>query len=238
MGAIALLVSWCCYRYTDLLSRVPFARALDWVADKMSGLVSQPWAAGMTGVVLLCAAPAVICGLLLGLISPLHWPISVVLLLLCMGPQRLFEAAEPVDGSADFQSLLTPERYHALAARDVVGALLWAAILGAPGAVFYRAARELAESPAASLQQHHVLIENARTLFGLFYWLPARLYALAQVASGSGGRLQGFATLRFDTAAADELVLAGCGDSAAAVLSGPRALLLAALGIVAVVFLF
>ncbi len=237
MGAVALFVAWCCYRYTDLLSRVPFARALDWVADKMSALVTQPWAAGMTGVVLVCAAPAVICGLLLGLISPLHWPISVAVLLLCMGPQRLFEA-DPADDGGDFQSLLTPERYHALAARDVVGSLLWAALLGAPGAVFYRAVRELAESPAASLQQHTVLVENAQTLFGLFYWLPARLYALAQVASGSGGRLEGFAALRFDAASADQLLRAGCGDVAAAVDTGPRALLLAALAIIAIVFLF
>lgn len=238
MGALALLATWCIYRYTDLLAQVPFARALDWVAEKTSSLVLQPWAAGMTGAVIVAAAPAVVCGLLMGLGVFISWPISVAVLLLCLGPMRLFELPALGDTAIEgnFQSSHSPERYHALAARDVIGSLFWAAIMGAPGAVFYRAARELAESPSASLKDEPELMSNARLLFGFLYWLPARIYAVAQVACGSGGQLDKMLSFSADAAQADHVVLTACGDSKKAQSSAPKAMLMVVIVLAAAVF--
>jgi|GEM_PF-6668538 len=238
MGTLALLAAWGVYRYTDLLAQVPFARALDYLADKLSGVVRQPWAAGMTGAVIVAVVPAVVCGLLMGLGVFISWPISVAVVVLCMGPMRLFEIPALGDTAieADFQSSLSAERYHALAARDVIGSLIWAAILGAPGAVFYRAARELAESPAQSLQDDSELLSNARLLFGFLYWLPARVYALAQVACGSGGRLENMLSFSVDSSVADQLVLTACGDKNRSVNTGPKAMLVTALAIAALAY--
>ncbi|MGB0867839.1 MAG: hypothetical protein ACPGSC_15110, partial [Granulosicoccaceae bacterium] len=200
MGALALLASWGLYRYTDVLEHVPFARALDWCAEKSAGLVRQPWAAGLTGAVMLAALPAAAIGILMGLGAFISWPISVVVVLLCMGPMRLVELPAVGSQAEGLASSLSPQRYHALAARDVVGAIVWAAILGAPGAVFYRAARESAESPVAALADQASLMTHARQLFGCMYWLPARVYAVALVASGSGGRLEQLSKLSSDAA--------------------------------------
>lgn len=239
MGAFALLAAWGLYRYTDLLAQVPFAQGLDWLADKAANIVRQPWAAGLTGAIIVAALPAVIVGLLMGLGVFISWPLSVAVLLLCMGPMRLFELpalGESADGGEGFQSSFSAERYHALAARDVVGALVWAAILGAPGAVFYRAARELAESPADSLKGEAELLRHARQLFGFMYWLPARVYAAAMVASGSGGRLEQLMEFSADASHTDALVLASCGDKEAAMAQAPKAMLLTVLAIAAVMF--
>ena len=239
MGTFALLTAWGIYRYTDLLAQVPFARCLDWHADKAAGIVRQPWADGLTGAVIVAALPAVLVGMLMGLGIFISWPLSVAVVLLCMGPMRLFELPalnNPANGGAGLQSSLSAERYHALAARDVVGALLWAAILGAPGAVFYRAARELAESPADALKSETELLRHAQQLFGFMYWLPARVYAIAMVASGSGGRLEQLMNFSADANRADTLILAACGDKEAAMAQAPKAMLLMVLAIAAVVF--
>lgn len=232
MGVLALLATWGLYRYTDLLAHVPFARGLDWCADKLAGLVLQPWARGMTGAVIIAGAPAIVCGLLMGLGFFISWPISVAILLLCMGPQRLFELpafdgpSEPSnDKNVSWSMPMGADRYHQIAARDVVGCLFWAAILGAPGAVFYRALRELAESPVESLKSELELIAKARLLFGLMYWAPARLYAVAQVASGSGGKLVNVMTINTEIEQSDQLLNVAYVDGRAAVERGPVALL-------------
>lgn len=240
MGALALLASWGVYRYTNLLAAVPFTRLLDWVAAKVASLVHQPWAVGMTGAILVVAAPAAGAGLLVSVSTFLSWPTSVAIVVLCMGPMRLFDVPAPGDTVIDVNSRLssmTPEQYHALAARDVIGSLFWAAILGAPGAVFYRAAQELAESPTDKLKGEAELLSNARVLFGWLYWLPARVYAIAQMASGSGGRLDNMLSFSSDSAASDALVMTACGDKDAAVSNGSKAMMVAAIGIAALAFI-
>ncbi len=238
MGILALLACWGLYRYTDLLANVPVTRALDWLAEKISPLISQPWARGLTAAVIVAALPAILIGLLMGLGAFISWPIGVAVVLLCMGPQRLFELPALGDLSDEnhMHSSLTAERYHLLAVREPVAALFWAAVFGAPGAVFYRAARELAESPAPSLVGDLELNKNARLLFGFMHWLPARLYAIAQVATGSGGQLEKLFSINIDVESADTLVQTACGDKDAAVKNAPKALLLVVAVLSAAVF--
>ncbi len=240
MGAVALIVSWCCYRYTELFARVPFSRVLDWLADRTAVVALQPWAAGVTGVLIVAAVPAAISALVLFILAPLSWPLSIGLLLLCMGPQRLYELPGPTEAVASDMAggVPTARQYHRLAARDVVGSLLWAVLFGAPGAVFYRAARELAESPSPVLAAAGGLGASANELFAVLYWLPARVYALAQVASGSGGRFEGAADWRVSVAVSDELIQRACGDEQAALQYGPRALLMVVVALVALLFIF
>lgn len=240
MGALSLLLAWVLYRRTELLAQLPFSRWLDWCAERAAPLARQPWLDGLGAALLLAAVPAALTALALGLLGFARWPLEVAVLLLCMGPMRLL--SPPADASGEsapgLASSLSPRRYHALAARDVVGALVWAALLGAPGAVFYRAARELAESPVAALSGEQALSHAATKLFGVLFWLPARLYGVALIAAGSGGRLPALWQFDADPASADALVHAASAEPAQSQALGPRAMLIASLCVATLVFIF
>jgi len=102
-----------------------------------------------------------------------------------------------------------------LAARDVVGTVFWAALLGAPGAVFYRAAREFSDSPADRYAEDTELKQQGQVLFGFLFYVPARIYAIALTLSGSGGELKSLLSTDTGVAASDQLVLDASTDASA-----------------------
>jgi len=113
MGALAIVAAWALYRFTDLLENIPFARALDWAANRVFPVVQQPWARGITGAVIIAAAPALATALLMGFTAFISWPISVALLLLCMGPLRLTGSSQQLSSTL-WPRAMSSARYFGL----------------------------------------------------------------------------------------------------------------------------